>query len=200
MNEFKKTALPTITIFQPKDIPADFADSEGVWLAQQAVKLLSKDKSGYLLIHADDGVLWGYIKDNQVIVPTSDVVPILRSATIQQCRIFGQSGELFIWRESEGIWRGRLLIENSSDYEIIEEEQILWGNRAKKAVAGFTEIYEDGLGMRQFVPLHVEPEDFGRQNRQRVTLTVCHYMSEDSDGQARIMCSRLKKIALRRFA
>src|SRR5215510_4372997 len=146
MNEFKKTALPTITIFDPKDIPDNFADSEGVWLAQQAVQLLSKDESCYLLIHADDGVLWGYIKATQVIVPPSDVVSILRSATIQQCRVFRQSGELFIWRESEGIWRGRLLIEDRSDYEVIEEEQILWGNRAKKATAGFTEIFEEGLG------------------------------------------------------
>jgi len=48
-------------------IPDDFADSGGAWLAQQATGLANSDRPVFMLIHADDGVIWGRIASGALI-------------------------------------------------------------------------------------------------------------------------------------
>lgn len=202
---FQQAPEPVIV---PKIIPPDFAENNGSWLLESAAELVEFNKVGYMLIHADDGVLWGRIDSGQLVTPRvsdpsqpDEWTPNLRSITIQQCRVFSRRGELFIWREAEGVWKGRLLIENGGAYRPREKKAILYGSRivACPVPQGFTAIIEPGVGMRQIVPLQV-PEDALKEDHRdfkddwRVVLTAVEYLSEDEDGQVMIICSRLKAI------
>lgn len=211
MNEFVKTPLPKRLLLAPSDIPADFAEAGARWLVEQAMQFfseaeLSEQKPGIALIHADDGVLWGRLEKGRLVTASyKDWVPVLRTPTIQQCRLFGKRGELFIWREAEGVWRGRLVIDEDAAYVTLKEKHILWGNLAGAPVNGFTPIYERDSGQRQVVPLLVSAKGFGAASgnsadEQRVVLTICHYLSEDEDGQMFVYCSRLQSLAVSRIA
>jgi CRISPR-associated protein (TIGR03984 family) len=194
---FKEPSKPRIEPLG--DIPPNFAQDNGRWLVERAAGLFGVDGTKYALIHADDGVLWAIVNGNDLLYPTqSNWTPQLRSKTIQQCRIFGTTGELFIWREGEHQWRGRVVLEEpGAEYELIEEAQILYGDRvhlSQPAPPGFTAIYEATTGMRQIVPGLVTTSDFTRGCR--MTLAVTHYLTADSHGQAGIYCSRLKDVNL----
>jgi len=178
----------------PETIPADFAANKGQWLVETAQRYLGAAGASYALIHADDGVIWAKVTGNQLVYPpATDWTPLLRSTTIQQCRIFGDKGELFLWREAEGQWRGRIVIEEQGDGCFFEEQQVLYGScvhDSQPAPAGFTPIFEPTTGIRQIVPLQFAALKDG----ERVTLTVVNYLDADKDNQARIFCSRLKTI------
>ncbi len=202
---FQKTPLPKIL---PQTVPPNFADNNAGWLTERAAEFLDFNETGYVLIHADDGVLWGRIEGKQLITPPeSDWTPKLRSVTIQQCRVFGEKGELFVWRESEGAWKGRLLIEDNSTYRPKEKKAILYGSQTtgQSAPPGFTPLIETGVGMRQIIPIQVpeeawKPEKASKNDERkfksnwRAMLTVVEYLTEDDEGQVIIACSRLKAI------
>jgi CRISPR-associated protein (TIGR03984 family) len=213
MTESKITPGSKIHIepLSPEKIPAAFAEDEGRRLVKLATDHLGADGVRYALIHLDDGVLWGRINGDRLSVPDMNDywTPELRSVTVQQCRVFGDQGELFIWREAEGQWRGRVVIEGgATEVAMFEESQILYGDMAHDGTeghdlpppprkSGFTAIYEfkKGTGIRQIVP--IEATD-ALEKGERVTLTVRHYLTQDYDGQAKFFCSRLKSIGTRR--
>jgi CRISPR-associated protein (TIGR03984 family) len=195
----KKNKLP-VTTLEPAEVGNSFAENAGAGLLKLAASIFKTQPSGFALIHADDGVLWGHIDAGRLsILSRSDWTPDLRTTTIQQCRVFNLAGELFIWREAEGIWRGRLFVEDGIERPTISESAILYGNQEVKLPInlppGFTAIREEGLGVRQIVPVAITQADFDGKPPQRVKLGIIHYLAEDEDGQARIACSRLKKVA-----
>lgn len=187
-------------------IPDDFVDRDGEWLIQQATGLSNTARPVFMLVHADDGVIWGRIEQGQLRKPDeSGWTPPLRSLTVQQCRLFGDLGELFIWREAEGVWRGRKLMDvPGKDYALITERPYLIGDRVHDSThglsgsqlpQGFTPIIEIATGMRQIVPCIVIAGERGViPQSQRPRLTVLHYLQEDEDGQSLIKCSRLKHV------
>lgn len=87
--------------------PIDFGGDSQAWLVTQATQYNLQ----YLLAHADDGVNWGIIDSGQVTVSHDrypDYAPELRLATLQQVRLFGNGGELYLWRVDDQ-WHGRFL-------------------------------------------------------------------------------------------
>ena len=180
---FEPTPLPELI---PVTSPDNFAENSGAWLAKTEQ---SGDLGGtvYALIHLDDGVLWGRVANGTLLVADyPGWTPVLRTLTIQQCRLFGSNGELFIWRIAEGQWRGRKVLD-APKQQFISEEQILLGNCVvAKLPNNFTAICEASTGLRQVVPLVANVDD-----DNRVALVVRHYLCEDEDGQAIIKCSRL---------
>ena len=179
---------------------SEFAKDIEAWLAQQAAGLASAAQPVFMLIHADDGVIWGRIDNGTLVYPKPSAwTPKLLSLTVQQCRLFGDLGELFIWREAENVWRGRRLVDVPGvDYELIIERPYLVGDRVYNSLPvpnNFTPIIEITTGMRQIVPCSVTPNKNGEIiPAQRPRLTVLHYLHEDEDGQALIKCSRLKHV------
>ena len=199
---------PRIEKISPDSINTDFVEDDGMWLVTCAASHLGATNVSYALIHLDDGVVWGKVQGDKLVVPgQGDWTPKLRSVTVQQCRLFGDKGELFIWRESEGRWRGRIVIEENETYNLITEHQMLIGKRVYRngteqeqrvwltVPDGFTPIIEIETGMRQIVPIEISDRDF--QANKRAYLTVCHYLAPDDDGQAKFFCSRLKSIEAR---
>ncbi|GEM_PF-2115262 len=195
--EIKDGFRANLKYLKPEQIPADFAANKGQWLIETANDHIGMGATRYALIHADDGVLWVKVEGNKLALPSEDGqtewTPKLRTATIQQCRIFGEDGELFIWREAEGQWRGRIVKHEAGDGHYFEERQVLYGSRlhnSQIASPDFSPIFEPTTGIRQIVPVSAT----GLTDDKRITLTVVNYLDRDGDHQARIFCSRLKTV------
>lgn len=168
-------------------------------LMEDVVGWLERQPDAYLLAHADDGVIWGRLKNKQLSTSKdvikaeyADVCPPLRTATLQQVRLFSEDWESLLWPTLEG-WQHRQIIDGSGDKKLttFDEHQLLWGDYSIKLENDFT-LLEDGVqGLRHAVPL---PVDFSQQ-AGRVALKVRHYLHEDSEtGVNMIAHSRLVNI------
>lgn len=186
-----------IPLIKPDEIPSDFADSQAAWLVKRAKSLTSKSNEPiYLLLYADDGVLWGRVENEEIVIPQNcSKLPKLRSLTVQQCRLFNSIGEIFIWREEEGVWRGREIIDEGKDYDKIDEEQILFGRKAEELNNAFTYVYEEGEGIYQVVPLKISQHELDKN--KRIFLSIRHYFGKDEDGQLTIEYTRLRGLNIK---
>ena len=179
------------------------------WLKQQA----QKHQLPYLLAHAEDGVIWGRFDLDNGSLTTARAVfpecyfPKLRLGTLQQCRVFGEAGEVFLWN-SNGEWRSRLILQSEVDKLItqkqdesiaqekiglIPESQILWGTQGTTN-GNFTLLSDGSEGLKHAVPIVVEASYFSKDTKKLyrpVRLEVNHYFGYDSDGVAKIFLSRL---------
>lgn len=169
-------------------------DNLQAWIQQQAKNLNLKLK--YLLAHADDGVIWGYFKQEELI--TSNCVlsqsPPLRVSTLQQCRVFGTAGEVLLWKAGNQ-WRSRFI--GNPDLDRIEEEQVLWGTHGHEHKnEGFTVLQDGSQGLSHAVPLTGIKFDKDRKTHP-IRLKVYHYIKYDDDGVARINLSRLVDLTTR---
>jgi len=177
---------------QPLQIPDDL--DLRIWLESQA----QEHQLHYLLAHAEDGVLWGKFQNGNLL--TADSVfsqfPILRTCTLQQCRIFGENAEVMIWKVDLD-FKARLIKDNNlkkDDY--ITENQILWGTHKEQEENGFTLVADGQQGLRHAVPLTSIPFN---DNERPLRLTVHHYIDYNDSGVARIYLSRLVNLYVNNF-
>lgn len=161
------------------------------WLEKQAIQF----NFNYLLAHADDGVIWGKFRDGNLITADS-VFPQfakLRKSTLQQCRIFGETAEVMLWKieDGENRFKARCIKdEHLKTEDYICENQILWGNHGEEK-EGFTLLWDGKQGLKHAVPFtEIEIEAEGKL-RHLVRLQVRHYIDYDDAGVARIYLSRL---------
>lgn len=166
----------------PLSVPTDFGGNIEVWFEEQAKAYDLK----WLLVHADDGVIWGELRDNKIHLSSKLFGPALRAKTLQMARLFGTIGELFIWRTNYCSWQARLVIDNQGqDIEYFDETMLLWGTRFENSNDGFF-LWEHGSeGLR-----HAPPVDI----KENLKLKVRYYINYDDDGQAYIQFSRLVSI------
>lgn len=181
-----------------KKLPIDGIIDDGTlisWLEEQAKTW----NLNYLLAHAEDGVIWGSFDSGKLTTaeqifhqPEFNVdFPSLRVFTLQQCRIFGEHGEVLLWRTGE-TWRSRL-VQDNSEVDKIPERQIIWGTHGEKR-DNFTLLRHGSQGFRHAVPF--SEIELGDRNQliNPVRLIVHHYITYDDDGVARIYLSRLVKL------
>jgi CRISPR-associated protein (TIGR03984 family) len=182
------------------------------WLQIQAKQYQLK----YLLAHGEDGVIWGHFNDNYQLL-TADTIfdkdifnidlPKLRLLTLQQCRVFGDLGEVLLWKIDKN-WQARIIQENSS-IEHISEEQILWGTQKEKGKNGedgekdgFTLLSNGSQGLKHAVPLAGFSNYFNPNQKKLyrpVRMLVKHYIKyDDETGLARIFISRLVSLKPRK--
>lgn len=182
-----------MTIPKPKCDHLKISDDFNLleWLKQKAEQYQIQ----YLLAHGDDGVIWGKFQNGELITTTEPVklfpecnFPFLRKETLQQCRIFGDTSEVMIWKNNGG-FKARLIQDNNltmDDYII--ENQILWGTQKEQENNGFTLVSDGQQGLRHAVPL----TGINFNNNERpLRLTIHHYIDEDDSGVTRIYLSRL---------
>lgn len=162
------------------------------WINSQA----DKYNLQYILAHADDGVIWGHFRTGYLTTSepsnlSNSPSPLLRVVTLQQCRIFGKSGEILLWK-SNNTWQSRFLIDPPDKEHIIEERQLLWGTHGKKREPeGFTYLKDGSQGLKHAVPFtEIELDEDGKLKKS-VQLVVHHFIGYDDDGLARIVLSRL---------
>jgi len=124
------------------------------WLAEQM-----NAQRPWLLVHADDGAIWGKRGANGKLVLSSDVfddpatypnVAVkLRAETLQEARAFGSGGEVRVWRTVKG-FEARLLTDAGVGLtDSLEERHLLWhqGNPEKVSEeSGFALLREGAAG------------------------------------------------------
>lgn len=177
-------------ICDPITVDKDFEDEPGKWLSARA-----RADMRWLLVHADDGVIWGKVHKDGSLTLSSDlfndadkyptVAVELRAITIQQARLFGPAGELLIWR-GDGGFAARRIEDGGRDLDRIDETYLLWHMGNPTAVdeeAEFALLQEGQRGNRHAPP--VIPQ------RRRPRLCVRHYIGYDDQDQAYIYLSRL---------
>ena len=166
------------------------------WLREQA----TSHKLTYLLAHGDDGVIWGRFDNGklttaeQVFYPCDFNVyfPKLRLLTLQQCRIFGQNGEVLLWRMRDRKFKWCFI--GNPEEDKISESQILWGTNGIKK-DNFTLLWDGSQGLKHAVPF-TNIELKGDRLVQPVRLIVHHYITYDAEGVARIHRSRLVDLSI----
>lgn len=188
----KREIKPCKEIIQNLDVP--MLHDPIMWLTQHA-----GDGEYYLLAHADDGLIWGKVKDG--ILTTShdaargtqyaEVSPPLHKVTLQTARLFNENGEILLWRDTEvETWRARMIYAANDDQaatfvEAIDERQLLWGNQAEAISDTFTLLSDSGQGLRHIVPVGIPADALP------LRLRVRHLILEDETGFAHIAASRL---------
>ena len=161
-----------------------FAQDPKKWFQAQA----SEDMP-YLLAYADDGVIWGCLTGTGEFALSGDaftkVGVKLRASTLQQARLFGPAGELFLWRTTGQDFSYRIIKDRGEKSDdALEDTYWLWGT-GKRANGEFTLMEEGRQGLYHAPPLN-------EAQRKRGGLQVRHYVDYDEEtGQAYISHSRL---------
>lgn len=186
----------------PEEVGPDFAGAPPAWLSERA----GKYGLTLLLAHADDGVIWGEIRDGKLVLSSRFfplVSPKLSPETLQQARLFGPSAELLLWKNGDGAWLARVLADSGTDRRgwRFDEAQIQWGDRLGDAenseIGGFTLVAEGQEGLRHAVPLAAatiafDPPQIKHGRHHPLRLTVRHYAERiESDGTLVIVHGRL---------
>jgi CRISPR-associated protein (TIGR03984 family) len=174
------------------DVPSDFDGDLKTWLTTQA----QKHDLRWLLAHADDGVIWGEMVGGELQLSSDtfdQVSPPLRLAILQQARLFGPDGELFLWRKDSG-WGARLVREGEGEEaEVFDERYLLWGTHLEEQKGRFALLRQGAEGL-----LHAPPIRPDTSNDQELVdvpcLVVRHVLDYDPDGQARVAFSRLVSV------
>ena len=126
MNEIKNKKIDSRIL--PVTMPVDFNGDIQTWLEQQADTYNLR----WLLAHADDGVIWGEVRDDDLHLSNSLFEPELRVTTLQMARLFGEAGELYLWKSNNN-WSARLVLEGDGDTkQYYDETQLLWGTHVDK--------------------------------------------------------------------
>jgi CRISPR-associated protein (TIGR03984 family) len=148
------------------------------WLQTYA----SDKKLSYLLAFADDGVIWGWF-DGKQLATAPETWAQLRIQTIQRIHIFGQAGELRIFRTRDGFETTWLEDAGWEPSNWINERYLLWGE-GEYSKDNFTLMVEGLQGLRHMPPV---PDGQGKS----AYIDVRHYIRYDIQGQAYISHSRL---------
>jgi CRISPR-associated protein (TIGR03984 family) len=159
----------------------------------------------WALAHCDDGVTWGWFDKRESIWrlgshAAPEVSPPIREQTLQELRLFGETGEVLIWRTEEGL-HGRVLcdlalptdrVDKADPLRPSDEARILRGDSVRGGGEhGFTRVV-DRTGAEQVVPAKVLSEQL---RKRRVRLHVRHYWEQDPEsGAVRIAVTRLVKL------
>ena len=178
------------------------------WINQYA----SDHRLEYLLAHAEDGVIWGHFRHGELVTSGEAFeelpklrLPKLRPLTLQQCRLFGEAGEILLWRTGDGEWRSRLCTDDSES-EFIPEDQMLWGTQQAAQTEtserlGFTMLADGSQGLRHAVPLRNIPFSTEKNKLSRpVRLKVHHYVDYDDSQAAYVCLSRLVDWTVQSFS
>jgi hypothetical protein len=121
-----------------------------------------------------------------------DLCPAVCPESLLELRLFGERGELLLWRDDEAGkhgFRGRWLSDAATAAELLattdphrpeDEERILIGNQRLDSKARFMRI-ADGTGREQAVPLACGNADFGtgRKPKSPLRLSIRHYFTTD---------------------
>ncbi len=165
----------------------------GAWLEHQP------DAFEWLLAHTYSGVVWGRRVVGQWRL-SSDIgsdYPQLTASNLLEMRLFGPTGELFVWRTSQGLG-ARTLFDEEVKVDCQDEKQMVWGTRGRRLNDQFTELIDGQQGLVTAVPFPLAELKFNEAETFRpVRLCVRHYITaHEETGLARITLSRLVKVTL----
>jgi CRISPR-associated protein (TIGR03984 family) len=171
-------------------------DDPGAWLLATVQR--AQLSLRWLLAYTERGVIWGELRDGQLAL-SSEAFPAdkrsLRPQTLQQVRMFGEDGELLLFRGPGGDWQHCLRIDTSgAATEYFDEDYLLWGynNEQQSPVQqnGFIELREGSEGIVHAPPLATMPSA-----EKRARLRMRHYLQiNPASGLMHVAASRLVKV------
>ena len=142
----------------------------------------------YLLAHTEGGVVWGRVNDGTLtLAPGADAM--FTAKTLQEARLFGDVGELHVWRVGDAAFRGRRLSEGGENAEYaqaFDEQRILWGDHCEKDENGFSLLADGMQGLRHWAPVTGV-----RSDRRSVYLRVRSYVGVAANGALQVTDARL---------
>jgi len=175
--------MSTNTI-EPVTLPPDLHQNLSAWLSQQ----IQKYNLRWLLAHADDGVIWGEMRQDGLHLSSRqfpEVSPSLRFITLKEARLFNENAEMHLWSDGK-TWKGTLIEEDGSEAECYDESYLLWGTKKGETKDGFTLVYHGVEGL-----CHAPPVSIDDGVQFQINIKVRHFLDYDPDGQAYIAFSRL---------
>jgi len=152
----------------------------------------------WLLAHCRDGVTWGRRENSRWRLssePFPDLCPAVSRDNLLEMRLFGEKGEIMLWRSDEEFLGRRLVDEpyQPMDWPTRPEEEtrILMGYRLLEGPKqGFSRV-TTAEGTQHAVPLECTEKDF-TGGRWPLRLRVRHYFEQDPQtGAVRVAASRL---------
>jgi len=195
-----------MTTAEPTILPAaQFTTDPKGWLILAAPGL-SADGRCNLLAHAERGVVWGLLTEagtsaaalllSHEVFGSRAGAATLDPTLLWELRLFGPLGEVHLWH-ADGGWAVSVTRDGGRlDPTVIEERQMLWGDRVEDRRDGFTLMADGSEGLRHAPPVAVPgaafaPRGKDKPARRPVRLVVRHYLEYDTYGNARIARSRL---------
>lgn len=185
--------------------PVQVDDTTGLfdWLAAKALEYTFE----WLLLHAETGVVWGELRGAELALSSSAK---LSWNMLQQARLFGKHGELFVWQGPHSP-QARLIIDSDEKpeedagkaAEWIDEQQMLWGyareGETLQRTNGFVLLTEGSQGIAHAPPIGDSLPVYRKPNEKqletdRARLLVRHYVCEDDCGVMRVDHSRLVQL------
>lgn len=162
-------------------VTSDFNEDMKKWLENEA----KIHGFSWLLAHALDGIIWGEEREDGLHLSNNLFGPNLRIGTLQTARLFGEKGELLIWK-GDNAWHARILKDGEgTDKEYYDESQLLWGTEVEKSHDGFVLLHHGSEGLRHAPPFISEDA------KLPLKLNIRHYINYDPEGQAYVDFSRL---------
>ena len=160
------------------------------WLIEHAAALSAPSEIGdaYALIHAVHAVRFATLKGSNLDTASDSV---LEPHLVQEIRVFGESGELHLWRlGTEFHWRilQDFSIPDDQDHFHVDYRYYLWGNHL--AGDGCT-LVDSNRGMSIVLPVAGTPN-----SRAHATCTVRNYLCYDGDGRVQMLDARLVSLAV----
>ena len=170
--------------FEEKDagLKLEVGQSLAGWLTQQATRA---GETAWLLAFADDGVIWGKVENGQLALSAP-----LDSVTLQTLHLFGELGELRLWKGEDGLTGCWLM--DQPEVAFIDRDYILWGTQVEQPGEAFSLVADGRQGLRHAVPLALKESD--TLSSRPLRLATRGYLAEDGDGQVYISLSRLVKL------
>ena len=187
-----KTTVASVTFATVND------EALQTWLADNA------GETKFALAHADDGVIWGWRDSNNWHWSGDtfgELSPRLSLTTLQECRLFGKDGEVYLWRGENNRWQTRSITDGTGEgvADTLDETQILWGtspDEVFKPANGFAPLVDGTLANRHTPPVKLDETYFNPDKNYRpVRLQLRHYLKQDTEtGAYTIFLSRLVAI------
>jgi CRISPR-associated protein (TIGR03984 family) len=178
---------------------SNFATDIGAWFAGQP----TVGEQAWLLAYAEDGVIWGKLVHGKMVLPRTGA-PTLSALTLLEVRLFGEQGEIHIWRSDAG-FSGCRVMDRAEANGAFDEWQRLWGTDADNAGnpgAGFTLLVDGREGLRHAVPLEVRASLFAKRPTRfhPGMIQTRHYFQVDGEtGMTSIALSRLVSLQAESF-
>src|SRR5690606_24322552 len=153
----------------------------------------------WLLAHLYSGVVWGRREADSWKLSSGLVAssPPLDASALLQLRVFGDRGEIFVWRSGGQLYAREIVEEGEELRDCLDEAHVVWGSKGQSLGNGFTRLEDGEEGLVHAVPLPLGA--FDARSFRPVRLHVRHYLVRDDEtGLARIGSSRLRTLTYKK--
>jgi CRISPR-associated protein (TIGR03984 family) len=151
----------------------------------------------FLLAHCDGGVVWGRVENGALILSPGGEA-LLTAAMLQEARLFGEAGELHVWRVGDAAFRACELRddvaatqEECAYAQAFDESQVLWGDHCVRVDNGFSLMADGAQGLRHWAPVTLSD---AKKGGRRLRLRVRSYVACGDDSVMQVAATRLVNV------